>query len=80
MAIKEKNRKARQAKKELEKEVEEVVSSIDDGDQIAHLTLMIEKLKKQKEGLQYVIESTKRDKAGKGHGCTIEKGDINGGI
>ena len=93
LAIKEKNRKARRAKKELERECEEAISSIDDGDQIAHLNVMIEKLKSQKEQLQRVIESTKtsitRDVAKatakgygrKGRGCTIEKSeDKFGGI
>ena len=60
LAIKEKNRKARQAKKELEKEVADEITSVDDGDQIARLTLMIEKLSKQREGLQQMIESTRR--------------------
>ena len=59
LAIKEKNRKARQAKRELEKGVADEISSIDDGDQIAHLTQMIDKLSKQKEKL--MIESTKRE-------------------
>ena len=92
LAIKEKNRKARKAKKELERECEEAISSIDDGDQVAHLNMMIEKLKSQKQQLQRVIESTKKSisrdvtKAtakgyGKGRGCTIEKSvDKFGGI
>ena len=77
----------------MERECEEAISSIDDGDQIVHLNVMIEKLKSQKEQLQRVIESTKtsitRDVAKatakgygrKGRGCTIEKSeDKFGGI
>ena len=43
----------------MEKGVADEISSINDGDQIAHLTQMIDKLSKQKEKL--MIESTKRE-------------------
>ena len=57
LAIKEKNRKYRKSKKEFGKEVQQL-SSVNDGDQIAHLTQMIERLKgrKGKVSTQYRID------------------------